>query len=500
MSADVLVVGLDGLDPGLVERWQDDLPALRSLADTGTSTRIESTVPTVTGVAWPAIVTGKHPAKTGVFGFTDEDELIDRNSIQSRCLWQLLDDEGLSACTLSIPVSYPPDSVDGIVLSGIMTPNDADDFVYPPQLANDLRDAVFDVGHAPKAALLDAVDRRQTVGERLLNDRQWDVFTAVFMEPDRAGHSLLEPRSDGIVDGWDDLREIYIRTDEAVGSLVNGADARDVIVVSDHGYGRHPRRKLNVRRWLHEHGHVQLPDSALHGPSPLSKERVESLLDSFGVANRLPKQIRRLGRRLLPSENNDTRTESTDAVRYRELWITGAFDIPDDLEGDQAAQLVADLRETTDPETGDAVFDEVFRSADQYDGPYLDRLPDVLARFAPKYRGPSAVGRQSVEHIPTNAVETDHRYHGVLIAAGDRVGSTVKSTPSLVDLTPTLLHLVGANVPSDVDGDVLYDLFVDGSDPADRAVSWGSPSAEDRQQTGASDEAVRDRLEDLGYL
>jgi len=500
VSADVLLLGIDGLDPGLVERWRSDLSALSSLVDAGTMTRIESTVPTATGVAWPAVVTGKFPAKTGVLGFTEDGELIDRNSIQSRCLWQLLDDTGLTACTLSVPVSYPPDPVDGIVVSGFMTPEGADDFVHPRSLDLDFPEVVFDTGRAPKATLLDAVDSRQTVAERLLDDRPWDVFTAVFMEPDRAGHSLLKPRGDGTVDGWDDLRDVYVRTDEAVGSLVDRADARDVVVVSDHGYGRHPRRRLNVRRWLHEHDHLELSDSELRGPSPLSKERVESLLDSVGVTNLLPQGIKRYGRHLLPSEADDVRTVSTDDVGYRELWITGSFDVPDDPDGDHTARLVADLRATTDPETGDAMFEEVFQSADRYDGPYLDRLPDVFARFAPNYRGRPTVGRRIVEPIPTNAVETDHRYHGVLIAAGDRVGSVVEETPSLVDVTPTLLHLVGADVPNDVDGDVLHDLFIDGSNPADRAVSWGPPSAEDRQQTGVSDDAVRDRLEDLGYL
>src|SRR5579884_3994299 len=63
-----LVVGLDGLDPVLVETWLPELPNLNSLMKRGIYGSLQSIVQPVTPIAWTSMISGRNP---GYFGFTD---------------------------------------------------------------------------------------------------------------------------------------------------------------------------------------------------------------------------------------------------------------------------------------------------------------------------------------------------------------------------------------------------------------------------------------------
>ena len=61
----VLVVGLDALDPDLVDRWLPLLPNLRRLSEAGISGPLQSVVQPVTPAAWSAMVTGRNQGRFG---------------------------------------------------------------------------------------------------------------------------------------------------------------------------------------------------------------------------------------------------------------------------------------------------------------------------------------------------------------------------------------------------------------------------------------------------
>ncbi len=69
----------------------------------------------------------------------------------------------------------------------------------------------------------------------------------------------------------------------------------------------------------------------------------------------------------------------------------------------------------------------------------------------------------------------------------------------LIDLAPTILHLLGLPVPTDMDGRVLTEALADA-----RAVEFGGTSESSAATTeGYSEEEEREvieRLADLGYI
>jgi predicted AlkP superfamily pyrophosphatase or phosphodiesterase len=69
----VILLGFDGVDPGLVQEWLDELPSIRRLARDGTLTELGTTNPSESPVAWASFATGLNPGKHGIFDFLRRD-------------------------------------------------------------------------------------------------------------------------------------------------------------------------------------------------------------------------------------------------------------------------------------------------------------------------------------------------------------------------------------------------------------------------------------------
>src|SRR5580658_8918874 len=69
----VIVLGVDGMDPGFIERHWNELPNLRRLRDQGGLTRLATTTPPQSPVAWSTFVTGTDPVEHGLFDFVHRD-------------------------------------------------------------------------------------------------------------------------------------------------------------------------------------------------------------------------------------------------------------------------------------------------------------------------------------------------------------------------------------------------------------------------------------------
>lgn len=71
----VVIIGFDGADPRLVERWMDqgELPNLDRLRSEGTYAPLQPTNPPQTPVSWSSFATGTNPGKTRIFDFLLRD-------------------------------------------------------------------------------------------------------------------------------------------------------------------------------------------------------------------------------------------------------------------------------------------------------------------------------------------------------------------------------------------------------------------------------------------
>jgi predicted AlkP superfamily phosphohydrolase/phosphomutase len=174
-------------------------------------------------------------------------------------------------------------------------------------------------------------------------------------------------------------------------------------------------------------------------------------------------------------------------------------------------EIEAALYDLADPDTGAPVVERVYRGADLYHGAMATAAPDLVVAWRDGYysmagmAGPDAPIFQGHLTWPDSQVvhSAEHRLHGVLLAYGPHVvpGIDLEET-SIVDLAPTLVHLLGLPVPGSMEGRVLAELFdlPEASRLPTEAVTgraevgWQSPYSPEEEAL------VQRRLRDLGYL
>ncbi|WP_027184004.1 alkaline phosphatase family protein [Desulfovibrio inopinatus] len=135
----VIVLGLDGLDPGIVEQMigNGTLPAFGRLAERGGVSPLETVSPPQSPVAWTTIATGMEPAEHGIYDFLTRDpgEYRPKLSIlkqgklgyvspfQVDPFWQWTTDRGMDASVLKWPLTFPARPLKGRLLTGLGTPD-----------------------------------------------------------------------------------------------------------------------------------------------------------------------------------------------------------------------------------------------------------------------------------------------------------------------------------------------------------------------------------------
>jgi predicted AlkP superfamily phosphohydrolase/phosphomutase len=141
----VIVIGLDGLSPSIVARLMGAgaLPNLARLKEQGGYSRVATTRPAQTPVAWSTFATGTNPGGHGIFDFLRRnpknylpDLALNRYEQKNAFLppkavnlrggtpvWELLKAAGRDATVLRCPCTYPPDPVRGRMLSGMGVPD-----------------------------------------------------------------------------------------------------------------------------------------------------------------------------------------------------------------------------------------------------------------------------------------------------------------------------------------------------------------------------------------
>jgi predicted AlkP superfamily phosphohydrolase/phosphomutase len=144
----VLIVAWNGATMDLLAPWSEEgrLPTLRGIMENGAHGNLSSTYPPLTGPAWASFMTGKSPGNHGVFEFFRRREgsysqaLSGPSSIKSTSLWRLLGDAGKKVGVMNVPLTYPPEEVNGFLISGLLTPHDCSDWAYPRELISELKD------------------------------------------------------------------------------------------------------------------------------------------------------------------------------------------------------------------------------------------------------------------------------------------------------------------------------------------------------------------------
>jgi predicted AlkP superfamily phosphohydrolase/phosphomutase len=155
LAKKMLVLGFDGMDPGIVKRLMGDgqLPNMQRLAEQGVFTMMRSTIPPQSPVAWGSFISGADPGVFGIFDFLhrnpenytpmfSQSETLPSHMLvnlgqyqiplkpvkvvlkrEGRAFWDYMEDRDIEATIFKVPTNYPPSASSQRTLSGMGTPD-----------------------------------------------------------------------------------------------------------------------------------------------------------------------------------------------------------------------------------------------------------------------------------------------------------------------------------------------------------------------------------------
>ncbi|NIN63952.1 MAG: hypothetical protein GTO63_04390, partial [Anaerolineae bacterium] len=532
-----------------------EVPTLARLIHQGVSGKLRSTIPPLSPIAWSTFATGKNAGKHGIFSFTEtrpgsyQVQLVNARSRKAETLWSLLSSAGKRVCVTNVPVTYPPERVNGVMISGMDAPGPESDFIHPPGLREEITKWVGEytieyplLGAVnPKRspgvleALYRVVDQRTAATKYVMRQYRWDLVTVVYMMLDRLQHFFwhtMEPAHYRYDEpGAASLREViqdgYRKMDSVVGDLLTEVDESktSVIVMSDHGAGPFDDSlpELNLNDWLNREGLLSLRGTDSLGYRAIWRTRsvLRATLPArlkTRLKEHLPGLKDRLQAYLYFSVMDWSRTKAFATydeflprgirfnVRGREPM--GIVDPRVEYEELRDA-LVQKLERLRHPFTDRKVLSGVYRREELYHGPQLHKAPDLIVHWNnDAYFSGSKPARRTHQRFKLSHLQRsgEHRDEGILIAKGPhfRIGHRLNGA-EITDLAPTVLHLMGMPVPGDMDGRVLTSMFTQSfldQHPVtyDRSGTDRDAGSDQAPYTEKEAQAVRKRLEDLGYL
>lgn len=403
------------------------------------------------------MVTGRDPGELGLYGFRKRVansyalELVDATDVHHHCVWDYATQAHQRVVVLGVPLTYPPRAVNGIMISGCLTPDSNSDFTWPIERKAELVSRfgpylmdVADYRSGNKTELFDNICRmsrqRFEMATYLWRLEQPDLFMMVDMGPDRFHHAFwdnIDPKHPAHVadNPYAKLGEdYYAMLDAWIGDLLAATDDNTIVcIVSDHG-AQPMHGGFCINQWLMDQGLLVLthtPDKpTILDPSIVNWHRTQAWAEG-GYYSRL--FINLQGRELHGSVPLD---------RYEPLrdHISRAL-----------AQVIT-------PE-GKILSNTVVRPESIYRATH-GGAPDLMVVFDDlRYRAIGSVGHRTWT-TPRNDHGFDaanHAWNGIFVMAGPGVEPLGERTDlQIYDVTRTVLDALGIVPPPDLLGKSLF--------------------------------------------
>lgn len=561
----VVIVGLDGATFDVIGPWIDEgkLVNMAKMVEKGVSGYLTSVFPPLTPPAWASFMTGKNPGKHGVMDFDLREKgsyrriVADASKIDGETLWASLSRAGKRVGVVHVPLTHPPERVNGFMVSGYTMSSSIS--TYPPSLAKEILSKVQGYERIYSDVLLVAytsgmedtylkrvyyaTEKEEELTFYLMDNYQWDFFMTHFYWGDQLQHRLWKymdpshPLYDpgGSKKYGDAIFRYYQRIDDIIGEIQKKIDANTILIVmSDHGFGPLHKR-VYINHWLLDLGLLKLKQSKTPVYSNwisrlgLSREELFGLVEKHNLLKSLLKKVPRSLARILywsaplarPTlEDIDfRRTQAYSAGHVGQIFINLEERDPEGVVPrknyeELIKHITNELCELRDPSSGEKIVDNIFRKEEIYKGPYVDLAADLLFIMRNMtYITQSSIGSGTPWEFgtdltsltgPPGTLTAWHRMNGIFMASGRDIkeGAMIENA-RMIDLAPTVLHIFDAPIPSDVDGRILKEIFEPESCFAKNEVRYRALKMPEREKyilTEREEEQIKKKLKALGYM
>ncbi|MFB2935946.1 alkaline phosphatase family protein [Aerosakkonemataceae cyanobacterium BLCC-F154] len=502
----ILFIGLDAADKDLITQWANEglLPTFKSLFGKAAWGITNNPIGLYVGAIWPSFATAVDAAKHGCYCYSqiNPGTYITTNysvfDLKGEMFWDTLSRAGRKVAIIDLPRTPPTENVNGIQVVDWLThdPDIIDRlYTWPRSLAPEI-EAKYGkdpIGYCNRLSRNvegyqhfrdDLISRSQTkelLSRDFLNQGEWDLFLTVFSESHCVGHQCwslhdpTHPKSDrAIADAvGDPIKDVYIALDAAVGRLLQEVgEETTVFVLASHGMGPHYDGTFMLDDILCRLENVKTPTVGIQiskvinsswEETPILRQVLQPLRNYIWkpLRNRFWKSDKPIrialqepdnsNRKCFTIPNNDTYGGIRINLVDREP--NGKINPGAEYEA-FCQQLTEDLLAIVNVDTGKPLVSRVIRTADFYQGKYLDHLPDLMIewnREAPitkVYSPKIGTLEKSFPGVRTG----DHKAEGIVFAMGPSIEpGQVEDAISVMDFAPTIASLLGVTLPN-VDG------------------------------------------------
>lgn len=419
----VFVLSLDGVPCSFLQKWfsENRMPHFARFAQDYGMQCMDSVYPTVSSVAWTTYATGMNPAQHGIFGFADrianpfEMTIPTARNRKAPTLWHVLSKQKKRVVVINVPLTYPPEGVNGILISGFLC-TDINDSSYPGAISSKLKAMgyVIDVdawlARESKKEFMEklheAMERRFEVAFDIMMHEKWDYFHLHIMETDRLFHFFWEDvQEEGAFSG--EIHTFFIKLDNHINTLLQKLSQDDVLVIlSDHGFCS-VKADVQVNLWLEQEGLLKFDDNK---EKKLVNYKRESRCYSM-TPGRIYVNLK--GR----EEKGSVKKEDYEKVRE---------------------DLKIRLQQMKDPQSGEKTIDKVFFREDIYSGTYLREAADIIAHPRNGYDLKARVeGGKIFDRTVINGM---HTYDDAFISARNMDITSVKSIQDVAPMIRKVLQ------------------------------------------------------------
>jgi predicted AlkP superfamily phosphohydrolase/phosphomutase len=507
------------------------MPVLARMMREGSHAPLRSTILPNSFPGWASCTTGTSEGMHGVFSPFIKNpgsysvRAMSGRDILTRHVWDFLGQQQGRSLVLNVPTTYPPEPINGLMVTGMLTPNRDVEFTHPASLKAELLAEVpgyiieperIPDKRARAAEFRLAIEMTGRALDLMLKKGDWDFLMVVFSVLDRAQHDYWadrdpshprhDPQAPAEFRGFID--EIYERLDEQVGRLVEKLPSQcRTFVVSDHGFCAE-LYEVRVNEALSQAGLLSFKASVSRKQRAQLrslKEKVSRRLSPTRPAGNVLEKKVKYGSAFL-DEIDWTRTRAFFA-QDKGVWVNLAGREPEGIVTHSSFESVVTearqaLSEIKGPD-GSPAFESVIDRSEAFNGRGSERLPDLVmipGRDEIVYNERPSYGEVVV---PADSTTGTHSRDGILIAWGSGIDTQAHFVrkPNLRDIGPTALASLGCPLSEDMDGRPIEEVFVGGVEVKRQGSSYRDGRASSDAVYSIGEESqLRERLRGLGYI
>ncbi|MEK6715285.1 MAG: alkaline phosphatase family protein [Candidatus Omnitrophota bacterium] len=545
------------------------LPNLKFLVDNGASGELKSTIPYRSSTSWTSFMTGVNPGKHGVFDFikpfrnkTYNKEFTTSRDIKTKTIFEILTDFKRTSGVINLPMTYPPFEIRGGMIScGLTTPDNNCNFTFPNNLfeksgikkeeyilninwmnySKDEKESFF-------ADIIKCSEQRKEISFKLMDALDWDLFVLVFGETDWLQHfcwHYIDPTHSkhDPIEAEKFLPLIikyYQKLDSIIGEFIIRTDENtSLFIISDHGFG--PREKIiSLHRILEENGFLYYKNNSLLKKIEIITDKIRKKMHEKCYLYRVLKLIVRniFYKNIKVIQKNDVCLKKPRKITFgsdvgsmywqsinwkKTFCYSGYADNtiffnlknrePDGIissKGDYndiRGRVIGLISNLFDPELGRNLRVKIDKKEEIYSGPFTQDGFDLCLEIEDgRYLLRSGANTREIFRLSEDWTGT-HKKNGVIICYGNSFKKALHlENAQIIDLTPSILYLLGIPILYDFDGKVLKDAIKNDyliQKPIEYKVV-SEKNSEIKRVKNSNDKEdiskVEKRLADLGYI